>query len=96
MPPAVQANLASNTFVVSGSAEERKASASSLSMEQQFKQQFPGALPPGMNPADLLKHLQKTGGLGAGAGGDEDMPDLEGVNFEGAAEDDEMPSLETK
>ena len=95
--------MGSNTYVVSGSAEERKGSGSSaaMSMEQQLKQQFPGGLPANMNPQDFIKHLQKTGGLpgaGGAAGDSEDMPDLEGVNFEGGGgeEDDDMPSLETK
>ncbi len=93
--------MGSNTYVVSGSAEERKGSGTSAAMmEQQLKQQFPGGLPAGMSPQEFIKQLQKTGGLpgaGGAAGDSEDMPDLEGVNFEGGGgEEDDMPSLEAK
>ena len=85
---------------MTGKAEERKASPSSgmpSDLMAQLSKQFPG-----MNPAELLKQLQKGGlpGMGAGQGGaEEDMPDLEGVSFDapaGGDDDDDMPALEKK
>ena len=93
---------------MTGVAEERKASASSIPSDlmAQISKQFPG-----MNPAEVLKQLQKGGlpgmpGMGgaAPAGADDDMPELEGVNFDSAAaaapaaggDDDDMPALESK
>ena len=67
----MQANLQANTFVVSGTAEEKKAG------YDRSMPQFPGGsipgLPPGMSPQDYIKLLAKQ----AGANKDDDMPDLE-------------------
>ncbi len=95
---AVQANNEANTYVVSGSAEERKA-APGMSDFAKLAKQLGGRIPPGFSAQDLLRMQQAVAAGGVG-GADEDMPDLEGVSFDAAADkgeaEEEMPSLESK
>ena len=77
---AVKANIQANTFVVSGSAEERKVTQADLvrEMEGSFPGAFPGGLPAGVSQQDFLQQIKSMQSQqGASGGGEEDMPDLE-------------------
>lgn len=74
----MQANIQSNTFVVSGNAET-KAAAPEMSFEQQL------ASNPALLQQFLASQMQGGRGMGAPGGGDDDeMPELE-QDFESAA-----------